>query len=89
MVLLICAAVLFAVASLIAIRNGQVFRFRISLNDRVYRLNMLDIQSGKEARPDRRDKLNSMSYTRMMLFFWKPLRPEAWWSDTSFLEEGE
>lgn len=29
--------------------------------------------------------LNTVSFDRMLLQFWKPVRAETWWSDTSFM----
>lgn len=70
------------------IRNAQVYKFRYLLINKCGELIKADILSGKMPvyDPWRFDAFESVSYERMLWHFWKPLKPRAWYSDTSFLE---
>lgn len=68
-------------------RNERVYNYRGKIIDAVYELNKADIRAGKKnyARLDHRwEALESVSYHRMTLMFWKPL---ASFFDQDFLKE--
>lgn len=65
-------------------RTTQVYYFRTKLLRSVASAGDIDIRNGKDY-IWRFKAYDSVSYDNMMIHFWKPLKPEAWWSDTSFL----
>ena len=68
------------------LRNQRVGRFRLELIDRITKAAETDIQGWPLLTWKwRYDILHQVSYERMLYQFWKPLRPEVWWKDTSFL----
>lgn len=68
------------------IRNFGVNMFRHYLISKCSEANQADIRNGVLDLPDRYNIYDSVSYYAMLLKFWKPLRPEAWYKDTSFLQ---
>lgn len=76
-VLLVLALAGLVVSFYMLVRNQRVYSFRMGLIDRIF------------AFPDsswRIARFDEVSYNDMMLNPLKPLKPEKWWSDTSFLE---
>ena len=66
---------------IILVRISRVHAFRIGMIDRIF-----DI--GDDATEERLNVFYSVSHDRMVYQCWKPLRPEVWYEDTSFLEPG-
>jgi len=67
-------------------RNNKVYEFR------QYLLAQVDVGSASDIsrRVDfhwRFDKLDLVSYNTMLYTWWRPLKAEEWWVNTSFLEE--
>lgn len=61
-------------------RNSRVFQFRREISDIVF------------ATDDWQWRLKvyrTVTYDQMMLQFWKPVKPESFYKDLSFLEENE
>jgi len=88
---LITCAVLFLFCAFLGFRNNQVCQFRMKLIDQIYdaALTDLDAWSISEGSPPdshwRYDALKSVSYNRMWLMFWKPLKLETFYDDLSFI----
>jgi hypothetical protein len=82
------------------IRNTQVLNFRKGMLDTIYENNMAAFERmrnepgltvvGVQAEGDqllaKYETLETVDYNEMVLKFWKPLKPEAWYADTSFLK---
>lgn len=75
-------------------RNDKVCAFRMDLLDRVSICAKLDIhvavsESDIDAAIEcglwRFNVLASVPYNLMLVKFWKPLRPDAWWDDLAFM----
>ena len=69
-------------------RNNKVCRFRVGIIDRIAALNQADIFNGRADYEYRWKQFGRVTYDEMCWRFWVPLKPERWWADTSFLEEG-
>lgn len=67
-------------------RNIQVYKFRIWLINQVSLAAAADINNGLTEWRWRSETFNTVTYNTMMFKFWKPLKPGAWYADTSFLE---
>lgn len=79
--------ILLAIPLTLRIRNIRVFRYRIKLLDAVHKKNLEDIDKGGKRIPyitHRWEYLETVSYDRMVLMFWKPLDS---FYDPKFLEE--
>lgn len=63
-------------------RNNQVYRFRISLLDTMWQYSSEEDYATYKWR---HEVFASVSYKQMCNQFWKPLTPEAFYSNTSFL----
>lgn len=70
------------------IRNEAVYRFRMSLLRSIRVASQVDIAAGRFDWQWRYAAFEDASYAAMMHQFWKPLRAEEWYADTSFLEAG-
>ncbi len=68
------------------IRNRAVYNFRVSIIDRIAELAERDAYDQKPWRW-RYDVFEKVTYSDMLYRFWRPLRPDCWWSNLSFLEE--
>jgi hypothetical protein len=64
-------------AAALSWRNYRVWKFRDGIIDRMFEL-------GDYSR--RQKVFSTVSYDEMLFKFWKPLKPEVWYEDTSFLE---
>ena len=71
------------------LRNHRVGRFRLALIDQISEAAQADLHDGEKSLRWRYDVLNQVSYEHMLYQFWKPLRPDVWWKDTSFLDPGQ
>jgi len=78
--------VLFSLNAWLMLRNHRVGRFRDELIDRVSEAARANLHDGEKSWRWRYDTFGSVSYERMLYQFWKPLRPNVWWKDTSFLD---
>ena len=81
-VLFVLVAAMLACLYFGLMRNTQVFRFRQDLNRRCF-------SAAVEACDDdgwRWDAMNTVTYERMLLMFWRPLRADKWYADTRFLD---
>lgn len=67
-------------------RTWAVWCFASSLADRVCELTQQDLAAGHGTTFWRWKALQSVSFDEMANRFWIPLRSDAWWDDTSFLE---
>lgn len=66
-------------------RNSQVYKFRVELID------IFADQAKKSLKPEidyrwRSQMYHTVTYNQMVAHFWKPLKADKWWPDTSFLE---
>lgn len=80
-------------------RNNRVFEFRSELIETVFNNNLRDLEALRHASGlnvgmvdqlqsicnARWDDLHTVGYNKMVLQFWKPLTPESFYDDTSFL----
>jgi hypothetical protein len=76
--------IIFFVSFLDTLRLEAVCDFRILLIQVINDAATADIKAVREWRW-RYDKLNEVTFKEMCRKWWKPLTPEAWWEDTSFL----
>lgn len=67
-------------------RNEMVYRFRLFLLSQIRNDYFADADLRIFYSEWRWDVFNSVTYENMLIKFWKPLRPEEWYNDTSFLE---
>ena len=76
------------ISLLIIVPTLLVGMFLFRRNQQVYDLftHMIDDVFSKEDWQWRREKMNSVSYDTMRLRFWKPVEPESFYDDVSFLE---
>jgi hypothetical protein len=66
-------------------RTTKVYEFRRGVIDTVYELSGGDVHKNKEWRW-RWDAFETVDFGEMVNKFWRPLTPEEWWKDTSFLK---
>ena len=69
-------------------RNNQVYKFRIWMIDEISKQVNKDILASRDWLW-RRGYRDQVSYNAMFWQFWKPLKPEAWYTDTSFLKSSD
>jgi hypothetical protein len=70
---------------LMLIRNKKVSEFRRWMLDTIHEHSVTDIRAGHNY--DWRYKAyESVDYDTMVYKFWRPLKPESFYEDTSFLE---
>ena len=67
-------------------RNEEVYKLRMGMIAMVHEFTLIDIMEG-EAYEWRWERLGQVSYEEMMIKFWKPVKPEAFYSDLDFLKE--
>jgi hypothetical protein len=76
----------FGLVYLLLRRNQQVLRFLNKLTTDVYMAGNADMEAGVDPFW-RLSELTKVNQTAMVFQFWRPLTPEEWWSDTSFLRQ--
>lgn len=87
-ILVVCGALflvsLYSVV-VITIRNERTLAMRTSMLQDILYASLHDLGNDNTWRYD---KFNEVSYNTIMWKWWKPLKPEAFYDDTSFLEVG-
>lgn len=84
--IIILTILLVAVLLLMLIRNVLVFRFRMSLMDRIHAANYRDIHNGTTTDLLWRYRyFSTVSYDAMVLHFWVPLKVSNWYASEDFL----
>lgn len=78
--------VAFAFTQFMLWRNDQVYKLHKRMSDRIHELSLKDIDAGRPWNW-RWEKYEEVKYETMLNRFWKPLKPEAFYSDLSFLQE--
>lgn len=68
-------------------RNKQVYAFRSWMLDEASRCAKIDINAGRDGLW-RYAPLRAEDYHKMVKEFWRPLVPNEWYEDLSFIREG-
>ena len=80
------AQIVIMASVIVLIRNEQVYRFLKFTAEVVYVRSQEDIKKGLPYQW-RWDQLKKVDYKTMLYKFYKPLKPENFWEDTSFLKQ--
>jgi hypothetical protein len=86
--LIACVLVVCTSSYLVNERIIRVCDFRCAVLERICDLAVSDFDSGHDQLAlSRLEAFDTVSMSRMVVQVWKPLRPESFWNDTSFLEQ--
>jgi hypothetical protein len=82
---MLIVAILLFFAIYLLIRNEYTAKLRFEILDQVSKAAQQDIIDGHFDWMWRYEKMKEVSYDRMMIQFWKPVKLEAFYKDRSFL----